>query len=296
MANKYETHIPDWAIMDVKDTDFRFWDAVTLRERLDRARKPNPNYIYQWNQAKHRRSRNFCTAVATMCAILTYWEMERSDEQWRDFRDYAVDEYGYKSSEWHLKSTGNEAAVNYWNPREKDKEMLFFNTRWLSEDYRRGLSYYYDACVGYRGNASWNADRMDWVLDTALHGESTYWHIRRDRALDREYIRAIDNYKDRMIDWQEVNNYKIPRENLPMLRLLDWMTWYYPSATFFVPLYDISDLPLDWTKHLLWRLRQNSDWWNEAENDKKLSEKNKKDIQEMLHQNSVQIRAKFQLS
>lgn len=293
MSNKYETHIPDAAILDEKETDFRFGDAVTLRERLDRARKPNPNYIYSWNQAKYRWSRNFCTAVGTMCAILTYREMERSDEEWRDFRDRCAENYDYVSNKWHKKSTGNEAAAKYWNAKYPDKEMLFFNTRRLSEDYRRWLSFYYDACVGYRGNSSWNADRMDWVLDNAFHWESTYWHIRRDRALDKDYIRAIDNYKDRMIDWQVVNDYKIPRENLPLLRINSWMTWYYPTATFFVPLYDISDLPLDRTKYFFGRLRENSKMRNEANSDPKLSDKTKLEIQEFLHQQSSRIRAKF---
>lgn len=292
-------YIPDWAKLDHKETDFRFWDAVTLIERLNRSRKPDPSFIYQRNQAKYQRSRNFCTAVATMSAILTYWKLSRSDQERRDFRDYCVDEHGYKSTEWHRKSTWNEASVNYWNKiylPKKGMEMLFFNTNWLSEEYWTGLSMYYDACIGYRGNASWNKDKEDWVLDQARHWEYTYWHIRRDRALDDKYIRAIDNYKWRTINGKEINNYKIPRNNLQLLRLLSWQTGYYPSATFFVPLHDVSDLPLEWTKPLLSRLTENSILREKAHNDVTLSEKNKKDIQTMLHNNSEEIRKQFQLS
>lgn len=285
--------IPNGMIYDERDTDFRFWDAMDLMEKIKKAPKPKAWYVYSFNQAKDKRTRNFCTVVWPICAILSYRGMSWTDEQWIELRNYAVENYWYVSSQWHFKTTWETCALKYWNAKYPDKQMLSFTENRQSANYWKALSLWYHACVWYAGNALWNSDRLDLILSETNHWKQTYWHIRRDAAVDSKYIVALDNYKWRYIWGKEVNHYLIPRWNLWKLWRTSWNTWYFPSATFFVALKEISEVPLDVTKYWLSELKKNSIKWNEFENDQRLSDKTRKEYQDYLHKNNNEIRAKF---
>ena len=294
-STNFETMIPDWAILDSSDTDFRFGDVITLIEKIKKVKQPNPNYVWSWNQWKFNWSRNWCTFVWPISSVISYRESKRDDIWMRDAWDFCVEEYGYKSSEWHFKTTGEEAVAKYWNEIEmkdnEDQQMLYFTVPRLSDEYWYGLSKWYHANVWYRGNAKRNKDRLDWILSETYHWDGTYGHIRRDRAVDKKYIQAVDNYIGRMIDWKEVNDYLIPRENLESLRRpSSTQTWYFPSATFYVPLKEISEIPLDWTKFWLAKITENSLKRDEVHSDTRLSEKTKMDYKKFFHESNEKIR------
>lgn len=112
--------------------------------------------------------------------------------------------------------------------------------------------------------------------------------------MDKSYILAVDNYEGRKIGNKVVNHYLIPRDNLAKLRnKTSKDTGYYPSATFFLPLKAISQIPLDWTKYWLAEITQNSNKRNEVHNDNRLSEATKNDYKAYLHNCNNEIRKKF---
>jgi hypothetical protein len=286
--------ISDGLIYDELATDYLFGDAITLLEQMGKVNKPNPNYIYSRNQAKDPKTRNFCTAVAPVSNFITYWQTSWTDAQRYDFRDWAKENYGYVSDKGYSKTVGEKCALQYWNAKNADMQMLGFTEKWLSANYWYAMGQGFEACIAYRGNAKWNSDRVDGVLDETTHGDSTYGHIRRDRAMDKSYILAVDNYEGRKIGNKVVNHYLIPRDNLAKLRnKTSKDTGYYPSATFFLPLKAISQIPLDWTKYWLAEITQNSNKRNEVHNDNRLSEATKNDYKAYLHNCNNEIRKKF---
>lgn len=289
--------IENGMVYDEKKTDFLFGDAVTLIEQIGKVALPNAKNIYSWNQYTYKETRNYCTVVWPMSSIIGYRWDERVNEQRLEAWNYWAENYGYVSDKGHYKTTGETCTLKYWNALNPNKEMLSFGGSRLSKNYWYGLSKWFEACVGYAGNAAWNNDRRDRVLSEVDHWEQTYGHIRRDKAIDINYIMAVDNFIGRKIWGKEVNHYLIPRNNLEKLRRKKHgLTGYFPSATFFVPLKAVSQIPLDWTKYRLSELTKNSKKWNEADNDNRLDQATKLDYQRYLNENNKEIRKKFIIS
>lgn len=254
MDKKY---FPDWWLYKEDKSNFLFWSALTLTGQLSKVAKPSGKN-YSRNQATNTRSRNFCTVVAPICAILSYrWE-ERTDRDWEACRVYAQKNHWYKSSEGHYMSVGIDCARNYWNSINPSRKMLSFRATWNSEDYWTGINAGHHAVVWYRGNLAWNLDARDnSILNKTEHGEDVYWHIPRNIKGNDGYIIVKDNYLGR----KSGNDYAIPVEN--MKDLPRWQdTWYYPSSYFFLPEKEISKVNPQILRTLLSMMSIRSTLWD----------------------------------
>lgn len=282
-------HTDAWLYKE-NSSDFLFWDIITLTEKLDTVSEPSGK-VYSRNQSKNSRSRNFCTVVAPICAILSYrWE-ERTDKQRKELRDFAVANYGYSSDRWHYMHVGIDCARKYWNKQNPWKEMLSFRTERDSGEYWLWLSRWFHAVVWYRGNSTRNKDAHDnGILDKVNHWDDTYWHIRRESIWDETYIVALDNYPWRKSWNKEKNNYLVPRWNMDHLRRSDG-TGYYPSAYFFLPAGEISRISPDVLKYILWKIQVNSLLRNKINNDPKIRLSEKVRMKEELHKENELWRA-----
>ena len=95
------------------------------------------------------------------------------------------------------------------------EEFSTFRVSLGSQEFVDNIKKGYCAVVGFRGNALYNKDKSDGVLDyTSITGNPSYAHcLRIVISQDPKYAEVIiDNYPK-----AKVNSYKIPVGNLPLL-------------------------------------------------------------------------------
>lgn len=101
--------------------------------------------------------------------------------------------------------------------REQGHDILFFRVMLGSEEYADAIKKGYTVCTGYRGNASYNKDITDGVLDGTDFKDLVYGHCLRitEGMITRMNESLIDNYADSR---PESNIYRVSDENLKKLR------------------------------------------------------------------------------
>lgn len=101
--------------------------------------------------------------------------------------------------------------------REQGHDILYFRVMLGSEEYADAIKKGYTVVTGYRGNASFNMDITDGVLDGTDFTNTTYGHCLR-LTEDMEF-RANENLVDNYPDSRpESNIYRVSDVNLKKLR------------------------------------------------------------------------------
>jgi len=101
--------------------------------------------------------------------------------------------------------------------RELGHDILYFRVMLGSEEYADAIKKGYSVVTGYRGNASYNQDIDDGVLDGTDFGSLTYGHCLRiiEGRQEATNENLIDNYPTSR---PQSNIYKVTDENLKILR------------------------------------------------------------------------------
>lgn len=171
------TEIENWCIgLWEKQTDYIMdeWllDALPKLYQQD-------EIIYQYNQWTQAWSTKSCTLFSPIGAISDLFNVEiplDTIKQW--------DADSYKN--WRPKNTGWFVAmwvahiVDEWNKSDYSKQYgkaAFYSVDIKNDDLVKWiLDKRYTICVWYKGNANYNKDKRDWILDDTEFGSPTYWH------------------------------------------------------------------------------------------------------------------------
>ena len=115
---------------------------------------------------------------------------------------------------WSI-SKAVDLVRKYWVARHPEEELMTFRVLMASDDFFTALDKGYSMVCGFNGNAAYNSDRNDGVLDNLTFGRTTYGHcirIVKDPA-DNVYTMVVDNYPQ----YTHPNTYRISKDHLVKL-------------------------------------------------------------------------------
>ena len=167
---------------------------------------PTANRKYSGVQyAQYDVAKNSCTIHAAMGAYSDLTGYIFPTEERKQLWNMALDLGATNEIGWYINK-----AVDLIRGYKKD--VISFQVSIPSPELFEALDKGYSVVVGYRGNAAYNTDRLDGILDGYSFGTSTYGHAVRITKHGEEYELLIDNYPD-----SGHNTYKINKSNLGKL-------------------------------------------------------------------------------
>lgn len=135
--------------------------------------------IYQYNQSTQEWSEKSCTLFSPIGAISDLFNVEIPLKTIKTWDDNSYKNWRPKNSGWYV-ALGVDHIVKEWNASDYAKELwkaAYYSIDLRDDDLvKRILDKRYTICVGFQGNATYNKDKRDWVLDWTSFGTPSYWH------------------------------------------------------------------------------------------------------------------------
>lgn len=115
---------------------------------------------------------------------------------------------------WSI-SKAVDLVRKYWLTQHPDQELMTFRILMASDDFFMALDKGYSLVCGFNGNAAYNTDRNDGILDNVNFGHASYGHCLRitKDAAEQVYTMVVDNYPQ----YTNPNTYKISKDHLVKL-------------------------------------------------------------------------------
>lgn len=186
---------------EVKDTDYQL-----VAGEVD---LPTPRHTWEtapitYNQKEISGVSCFCHGPLGAASTLVNHTFSMDDRKWMWAE--ALKKPGTDPSKGGYIADGMDIVKQL----VKDKlgiELKYFRVSMDSPEFFTNLNKGYRAVVGFRGNAQYNSDKNDGILDeTKLIGNSSYGHCLSDHEVPAYDGEIVDNYPQA----KEKNFYKIP--------------------------------------------------------------------------------------
>lgn len=187
-----------------KETDYQLGEEL----EIPRARMKFQDNKIQYNQKEV--SAVSCTIHGAMGAYsdLTgyFFTLDERKELWKEALELGAD----PKVGWYT----NLAVDLIRNHINKDTEKVStFRVNIGSEQFFRALRLGYSVVISHRGNAAYNADKSDGILDGTAFGSTTYGHcLRMTYSVGDEYELIVNNYKG-----SDTNLYKVSSAHIKKL-------------------------------------------------------------------------------
>lgn len=154
--------------------------------------------IYQYNQGTQDWSTKSCTLFSPVWAISDLFNVEIPLDTIKVWDNDSYNHGRIKNNGWYV-SLWVKHIVDKWNEsdfsREYGKAAYYSIDLKDDELVKKILDKRYTICTGYQGNAMYNKDKRDWVLDWTTFGSATYWHaVGVIRSTNKCPQRIKDNY------------------------------------------------------------------------------------------------------
>ena len=186
----------DWCYgLGEKDTDYRLTEWVidslpTLYQQDD--------IIFEYNQGKQSRSKKSCTLFSPIWAVSDLFNVEIPLDTIKKRDASSYDEWRQPNCWWYV-ARWVDHIRDCWNNSE------YWKKYWKVASYRidlkdnqllhKVLDKHYTVCTWYDGNADYNNDTKDWVLDKTEFWKKTYGHaISTIWSVNKNPQRIKDNY------------------------------------------------------------------------------------------------------
>jgi len=178
----------EWA--EDEDDILLEWESAML-DKLSKVATADTIRI-SYNQYADARTKSACTLFSPLGVASSIFNRQLTQSEIIELRDFAVKEFWYKVWQWAYFETGVRCVVKRWNQKFPNEKILYFKTQHGTEELRQVLLKWYGACGGYRGNAQYNKDRMDWILNGVNFWDTTYWHATSRHSINGE-MRCYDS-------------------------------------------------------------------------------------------------------
>ena len=135
--------------------------------------------IFQYNQGTQDWSTKSCTLFSPIGAVSDLFNVEIPLETIKVWDNDSYSKGRPKNSGW-LVASGVDHITNEWNKSDFAKQygkVAYYSIDLRDDDLvKKVLDKRYTICTGYNGNATYNKDKRDWVLDGTEFWTSTYGH------------------------------------------------------------------------------------------------------------------------
>ena len=154
--------------------------------------------IFQYNQWTQDRSSKSCTLFSPIGAISDLFNVEIPLSVIKPRDEDSYNHGRVKNSGWYV-SFGVDHIVKKRNESEFAKKYgkaAYYSIDLKNDDLVKGiLDKRYTICTGYQGNANYNKDKRDGLLENTEFGSPTYWHaVNAIRSVNDNPVRIKDNY------------------------------------------------------------------------------------------------------
>lgn len=154
--------------------------------------------IYQYNQWAEDRSTKSCTLFSPIGAISDLFNVEVPQKTIKKRDDDSYSKGRVKNSGWYV-AYWVDHIVKEWNESEFAKEYwkaAYYSIDLKNDDLVKGiLDKRYTICTWYQGNANYNKDKRDGVLENTSFGSPTYGHaVNAIWSINDNPQRIKDNY------------------------------------------------------------------------------------------------------
>ncbi len=199
------------------------WSIDTILEKIKKSRQWD-DIIIAYNQHTEVWSISACTLFAPLSVLSSLFNYELSKQQLRDMWEYAKTQW-YREWKWNDSWVWTRVASQWWNNTFPEMRAIYFWTQWWSDDMYRALDHIKWVTTWYRWNASYNADRRDWVLNLTSWWKDTYWHRTTLYKVWEKYLTydSSENYRV----------YEVPKENHKKYKNRhNWVYVFFPEKDF----------------------------------------------------------------
>lgn len=135
--------------------------------------------IYQYNQGTQTWSEKSCTLFSSIGAISDLFNVEIPLSVIKQWDADSYKNWRWKDM-WRYVSLGVDHIVKEWNASDYAKQYwkaAFYSIDLNNDDLVKSiLDKRYTICTWYKGNANYNKDKRDGVLEWTEFGSPTYWH------------------------------------------------------------------------------------------------------------------------
>lgn len=154
--------------------------------------------IYQYNQWTQDRSTKSCTLFSPIGAISDLFNVEVPLKTIKQRDDDSYKNWRMKDSWWFV-AMWVDHIVKEWNESEFAKEYwkaAYYSIDLKNDELVKGiLDKRYTICTWYQGNANYNKDKKDGVLENTSFGSPTYGHaVSAIWSINDNPQRIKDNY------------------------------------------------------------------------------------------------------
>ena len=154
--------------------------------------------IYQYNQWTQDRSTKSCTLFSPIWAISDLFNVEVPLKTIKQRDDDSYSKGRVKNSGWYV-AFWVDHIVKEWNESEFAKEYwkaAYYSIDLKNDELVKGiLDKRYTICTWYQGNANYNKDKRDGVLENTSFGSPTYGHaVSAIWSINDNPQRIKDNY------------------------------------------------------------------------------------------------------
>lgn len=189
-----------WAIDGIWPQTQLMWTMVPLYL----LKTPKSQFLYQKKQYNQDNFwANSCTLAASMWAVTDNHWIVFSDAEWKEIYKEAVNRWLDPKVGWYVHKAV-DLVTDRTNKEKKTNLMSAWCKVW-SNEYKAAMLLWFSVITWYWGNAKYNTDRTDWVIDNWNYGSPTYRHAIRHFTNYNLQVNVVDNYF-----WDQINIYRNP--------------------------------------------------------------------------------------
>ena len=153
--------------------------------------------IFQYNQGTQTWSEKSCTLFSPIGAASDLFNVEIPLSVIKEWDEDSYNHWRMRNNGWWVQ-LGVDFIVKKWNASDFAKQygkIAYYSIDLKDDDLvKRILDKRYTICTGYQGNANYNKDKRDGVLEETSFGAPTYGHAVNDIWWINTPQRIKDNY------------------------------------------------------------------------------------------------------